>query len=208
MLIAEDLAVLLTKERGGWHPTGHDVADVLAGGLLAELVAEGFIDREVDPNDIWARRHVQPQTQEPPGDPVLAEAYQLVGQDRGAGAVQRRLAKAARDLVLPRLVTAEVLSAVPRALIGPRYDLVDESLRAELQAPLLATVVDGAPADQRTRTMMWLLHGAYCLRQALGVSARETFTVSRAVRDLGRPSWPEKPAIDAMVGRRAAVTAG
>lgn len=204
MLIAEELAVLLTKDRGGWHPTGHDVADVLAGGLLAELVAEGFIDREVDPADIWARRRVRHQAEEPPGDPLLAEVYSSIAQDQGAGAVQRRLAKASRDLVLPRLVTAEVLTTVRRPIIGPRYDLVDEGVRRRLREPLLATVLDGAPADQRIRTQMWLLNGAYCLRQALGLELRESLRVHRAVRELGRPGWPEKPAIDAMNGRRAA----
>ena len=208
MLIAEELAVLLTKERGGWQPTGHDVADVLAGGLLAELVVEGFIDREVDPDDIWSRRRVQPQSQEPPGDPVLAEAYAVIGQDQGAGAVQRRLAKSARDLVLPRMVTAELFTTVPRVLIGPRHDLVDEAVRERLRQPLLATVMDGAPADQRTRTQLWLLNGAFCLRQALGLPVRDSMTVNRAVRALGKPTWPEKPAIDAMVGRRAAATSG
>ena len=132
----------------------------------------------------------------------------MIAEDKGAGAVQRKVAKSARDLVLPPMVTAEVLTTVPRVLIGPRYDLIDESVRERLRQPLLATVKDGAPADQRTRTQLWLLNGAYCLRQALGLEMRDSLTVNRAVRDLGRPGWPEKPAVDAMVGRRAAAASG
>lgn len=203
MLIADELAVLLTREKGGMRTTGLDVADTLAGGLLAELALEKQVSGDVDPEDFWGRRRVRQDSAEPPADPRLARTWELITSP-SVGAVQRAVAKQAREIVLPALAEQEVLSVTPRVLIGPRYALLDESLRTRLQDEFVPIVLEGAPADERQRAIIWLLHGANCLRQALGLELREWVTIQRHVRALGKPTWPAKAAIDAMVGRRAA----
>ena len=218
MLLAEELAILLTRPAtdrragGGWLPTGQDVGDVLAGGLLAELVVEGFLGRQVDHNDIWSRQRVRSDAAEPPPDPVLAQALAAIRDDRSAAAVQRRLARQSRDLVLPRMVEREILSATPRPIIGPRYALIDEAVREQLRAPLVQLALgqtgtqnhERDEVDPRHRTQLWLLQGAYCARQALGLAMGDTLALGRGIRALGKPGWPDKWAIDAMMGRRGA----
>ncbi len=202
--IAEDIALLLIRDRGGWYCSGADAADSLAGGLLAELADEGFLDREVDESDFWSRRRVRSQSVEPPSDPSLARVWQEISNDKGAIAVQRTVAKIARDLVMEPLVRAETVSRTPRMLLGPRYQLLETTRRDALRAELLPIVLDGGEADPRQRGIIQLLQGAYCLRQALGRPLKGSLAIGRGVRALGKPGWPEKTAIDQMVGRRAA----
>ena len=203
MLIADELAVLLTRERGGFRCGSYDVADTLAGGLLVELSLEEQVSGEIDSADFWKRRRVQQESGEPPSDPRLARTWELI-TTTAVGAVQRAVAKHAKDIVLPALVQQEILSATPRPLIGPRYTLLDESLRVHLTEELVPIVMTGAPADERQRNLVWLLNGAYSLRPALGIELRHSVTVHQNLRALGKPTWPAKAAIDAMVGRRAA----
>ena len=201
---AEEIALLLIRDRGGWYCSGADAADCLAGGLLAELTTEGFLDREVDEADIWSRKRIRSQSVEPPSDPVLAQAWETISEQSGAIAVQRTLAKTARDLVMEPLVRAETVSRTPRLLLGPRHQLLETTRRDAVRAELLPIVLDGADADDRQRGIIQLLNGAYCLRQALGLPLSQTMAVGRGVRALGKPVWPEQTAIRQMVGRRAA----
>lgn len=203
--VADDLAVLMLRDNGGWRCTGADAADVLAGALIAELVAEGFLDRQADPDDFWSRQRVHAQSVEPPTDPILARVWDLVTGGKGAQAVQRQVAKESRTLVMDALARREVVSTTPRPVLGPRHTLLDIDHRDRLRAELTPIVVEQREPDERQRTIIQLLNGAVILRQALGLSFSEGLAVQRGARQLGKPVWPEKTAIDLMVGRRAAV---
>lgn len=205
--VAEEIAVLLLRDRGGWYCTGADAGDSLGGALLAELVFEGFLERAVDESDIWSRRRIRPQSVEPPSDPVLSQVWEAISQDRGATAVQRKVAKMARDLVMETLARAETVSRTPRLFLGPRYGLLETARRDALRTELKAIVLDGAEADDRQRSIIQLLQGANCLRQALGLPLKGSMAIGRGARALGKPAWPEKTAIDQMAGRRAAAAA-
>ncbi|MDN5725029.1 MAG: GPP34 family phosphoprotein [Propionibacteriales bacterium] len=201
LLIAEELALITRKPRGGCWFTRPDLDDVLGGALLAELVAEGQLRRDRDGDG--GPRVLQPLLGEPPADPLLAEAWRVVDGSR-AGRAQRKVAKLATDRVLTRLAERELVSRQQRSVLSDRWLSLDQLLIDRLRTRLRSVLVNGTEADARSRTMIMLLHGAYVLGKTVGWDAAERSTVRENRRRLGRPEWPERTTIEAIQGRRAA----
>ncbi|MFW6597127.1 GOLPH3/VPS74 family protein [Propionibacteriaceae bacterium Y2011] len=204
LLRAEELALLLIRPKGGWQASRYDVADILAGGLLGELADEEQIDRRVDAGDFWGRRRVHTDGWEPPPDPSLARVWHVADQGKSATSVQQAVAKFAIDEVVGRLQARELVTVTKRAVLGDKVELMDTSTRDAIRTRLRAIILDGVEVTDRDRSQLWLLHHTHqspVLRDAM----REWLTIHRFVRDLGRPEWPEKAAIDVVQGRAAAV---
>ncbi|MGD7705850.1 GOLPH3/VPS74 family protein [Microlunatus sp. Y2014] len=207
LLRAEELALLLVRAKGGWQASKYDVADILAGALLGELADEEHIDRRVSADDFWGRRRVHTDGWEPPTDPSLARVWHVADQGKGATTVQMAVAKFALDEVVGRLQARELVSVTKRSVLGDKVELMDTTARDAVRTRLRAIILDGVEPTDRDRSQLWLLHHTHqtvVLRDAF----REHLTIHRFIRDLGRPEWPEKAAIDLVQGRAAAAASG
>ncbi|MGD7788254.1 GOLPH3/VPS74 family protein [Propionibacteriaceae bacterium Y1700] len=203
LLIAEELALITLKPKGGCHLMRADLEDVLGGALLAELVAEGQLQRDRDGDS--GPRVLQPLLGEPPADPVLAQVWQAVDGAR-AGKAQRTAAKLAAATVLPRLAERELVSRERRSVLSDRWAPLDQGLVDDLRQRLQRVLVDGTEADARDRTMIMLLHGAYGLGKSIGYGSGHRAAVRENRKRLGKPEWPERTTIKTIQGRRAAAS--
>lgn len=194
LLRAEELALLMIRDNGRLSGQGSEVDLVLAGGLLADLESEGHADlrpqteRAGDDSLVGRRNRVRPIGGEPPGDPLLADAY-AKASERRKGSALRRVAKGARGRVYARLAERELVS-VSKGLLTRSYRVLDPSVVTEVRDRFRAALVNGLPVDPRTVSEIWLFNACASLGKALPGADRGTIRQNR--KRLPKPGWVEQ----------------
>lgn len=196
LLRVEELALLMIRDSGRLVAQGSEADLVLAGALLAELEAEGHADlrpqteRADDDTVIGRRNRVRPIGGEPPGDPLLADAY-AKASERRKGSALRRVAKGVRGRVYARLAERELVS-VSKGLLTRSYRVLDTAAVDEVRARFHAILVEGFDPDPRTVSEIWLFDACAGLAKALPGCDRGTIRQNR--KRLPAPGWAEQQA--------------
>lgn len=194
LLRAEELAVLLIRDNGRLVTSSSEVDLVLAGALLADLDSEGHADvraqteRDDDDAVIGRRNRVRSLGMEPPGDPLLADAFTKINERRKGNAI-RRVSKGARGRVYARLAERELVS-VTKGLLSRTYTVLDVGLRNEIRHRFHQVLVNGLSVDPRTLSEIWLFDACASLGKALPGADRGTIRQNR--ERLPEPGWVEK----------------
>lgn len=153
MLISEAFLLLVTSEDGRWLAGSQAVPIALAGGLLAELAADGRA--AIDDRG----RLSTPPNPSPAGDPVLDRAREVFADKAGKKPkdVLGGVAKGLGDELYERLAAAGVIEVQRGRFLRPsRFPVRDPQARQRVWDDV-AAVLRGSTAPQlRTGTLLGL----------------------------------------------------
>jgi hypothetical protein len=165
-LLAEDLLMLLFRpEDGVFRGEGSPLFHVLAGAVLTDLAAGGWV--EIDEHTSIRGREVRALAGgssggDAPADPLLRETWERIS--RKPTDVYSLILEIGPDLRAPMIERLEERGHIrteSRKLLGfiPNTAIVDGGTprRAELLAAVRAVLVDGAEPDTRTAALVALL---------------------------------------------------
>ncbi len=159
--VAEDVLLLLFDPRtGSIAGDGPALFPVLAGAVLVDLVEQERI--EIAGPATWTlRRLVRARGVLAPNDPLLRNVWsRIAAQPTDVQSLIVQIGPTLRQPTLDRLVRRDDLRHRPRLLgliPSARLAIGGTSRRAELLAPVRATLVDAADPDPRTATLAALL---------------------------------------------------
>ena len=169
MLISEAFLLLVTTEDGKWLASSPAVPIALAGGLLAELAANGRA--AVDDRG----RLAPPADPSPLGDPILDQALETFLQNVGKKPkdVLGTVAKGLGDELYERLATAGIVEIHRGRFLRPnRFPVRNPDARARVWDDVAAVLGGTAAPDLRTGTLLGLTQAASVL--AVHVEAEGT----------------------------------
>lgn len=213
MLIAEDLALLLTDDESGRPMTSGQRVDLaLAGGVLLELLMTGRVTIAGAGHPAGKDRVVVLDPG-PAGDPVLDEALARVRErPRKAKDVLPRLTKELRPTLLDRLTKRGLLRLEESKILGifptrqhlPSDDGYERSLRAAIQEVLVV----GRTPTEREVALVSVLQSVDQVPRVLGevgVPKRELRRRAKSLAEGEAVGDAVRQAIQAMDGAMAAV---
>lgn len=224
MLIAEDLLLLSVDDETGKTASVDNLGVRLAGALLADLAAanrtlvkggpEAGATKEERKQALDA--YVQVTNNDPTGHPALDAALQAVLSTEGkAQAVVEAIAKDAEENLLAGLVERGILEKQQTKLFAmlpvTRWPAADSAHEAQLRATLRKVLVEGAEPDERTATLISLIHGSGLVAGLVGKENRkaaEDRAEEIAGSDWGFATVATQVAIAATVATVAVVGAG
>lgn len=187
--IAEDLLLLLTREKGGNGLTDADTA--VAGALLAELAGTERLDLD-------ERGGIRLLDTTATGQALLDEAMVRLGQQAGRKpkpAIQKTGRGMAR-LAYEQLARAELVAPQEHGAMGLRlwtsWRPLDQGRTARLRAELVDVLAGRREADLRSGTLISLLRATEQLGRGLpkedrgGLTMRE---IRQAAKEVARGRW-------------------
>ncbi|ROS26041.1 GPP34 family phosphoprotein [Cellulomonas sp. PhB150] len=213
MLIAEDLALLLTDDESGRPTTSSQRVDLaLAGGLLLELLMTGRV-AVAGAGHPAGKDRVVILDPAPTGDPVLDEAVaRLAEKPRKAKDALPRLTKDLRPALLDRLTRNGLLRLEESKILGlfpTRAHLPgDEGYERSLRAAVHDVLVVGRTPTEREVAVVSVLQSVDQVPRVLGeagVPARELRRRAKALAEGEAVGVAVRQAIQAMDGAMTAV---
>jgi hypothetical protein len=210
-LIAEDLLLLLLDDDSG-KLSGTTYLDTgIGGAVLVELALSGFVD-VVKGSGIWARAKVVPTVSDPPSDPFLLEALDVVrAKERTAQDLVNRLGKKRRDVLIERLRERGILEETEERVLGliprRRWPMVDGAHEDDVRRRLGDALIRGASPDDRTAALIAVLAALDLAHKVIdreGLPARE---VKKRAKEVAEGDWAAKAVRDSIAAAQAAVTA-
>lgn len=178
MLISEEFLLLVTTDEGKWLASSQAVPIALAGGLLAELAANGRA--AVDDRG----RLAPPPTPAPLGDPTLDRALITFQQKLGKKPkdVLGKVAKGLGDELYDRLAAAGIVECQRGRFLRPnRFPVRNPAIRKQTWNDVAAVLSGTSTPDMRTGTLLGLTLAAGAVP---GVFPHEQFGMTK--RDLTR----------------------
>ena len=212
MLISEEFLLLVTTADGRWLASSQAVPIALAGGLLAELAANGRV--AVDD-----RGRLAPASDPSPlGDPTLDRARQtfldMVGKKPSN--VLGAVAKGLGDELYDRLATAGIVEVQRGRFLRPnRFPVRESTIRQRVWDDVAAVLAGRTAPDLRTATLLGLAHAAGAVpvifppdQFGIGVGKRD---IIRRAERAAQGDWASgavgRAVHDAQAATMAAVTA-
>lgn len=225
MLIAEDLLLLSVDDETGKTANVDNLGVRLAGALLADLAAANRTLVQGGPRAGATKEErkaaldatIRVTNNDPTGHVALDAALQVVlGTEGGkAQTVVESIAKDAEDNLLAGLVERGILEKQETKLFAmlpvTRWPAADSAHEAELRATLRKVLVDGAEPDERTATLISLLHDSGLVAGLVSKEERkaaEARAEEIAGSDYGFATVATQVAIAATVATVAVVGAG
>ncbi|WP_125776786.1 GOLPH3/VPS74 family protein [Antribacter gilvus] len=224
MLIAEDLLLLSVDDETGKTAGVDNLGVRLAGALMADLAAanrtlvkggpEAGATKEERKQALDA--YVRVTNNDPTGHPALDAALQAVLATEGkAQAVVEAISKDAEENLLAGLAERGILEKKESKLFAmlpiTRWPAADSAHETALRATLRSVLVDGAEPDERTATLISLLHGSGLIGGLVGKENRkaaEDRAEEIAGSEYGFATVATQVAIAATVATVAVVGAG
>lgn len=210
MLVSEEFLLLITTDEGKWLAESQAVPIALAGGLLAELAANGQID--VDDRG----RLAIPANPTPPGDPILVQA-RATFTDKVGKKPERALhavAKGLGDALYERLSDAGIVTIHHGGFLRPnRFPLRDERARQRVWDDVAAVLAGTARPDVRTGTLLGLCQAvgavpAIFAPQHFGMSKKDLVKHAKQITEGDWASEAARRAVrEAQAATIAAITA-
>ncbi len=210
-LIAEDLLLLLLDDESG-RLSGTTYLDTgIGGAVLIELALSGHVD-VVKGSGRWARAKVQPLVSDPPVDPMLVEAMDLVrSKERTAQDLVTRLGKKRRHLLLERLRDRGIVEEQENLVLGliprRRWPTLDRTHEDDVRRTVGDALIRGVTPDDRTAALIAVLSAldqAHKVVDREGLPARQ---VKKRAKEISEGEWAAKAVRDAITAAQAAVTA-
>lgn len=209
-LIAEDLLLLLLDDDNGKLTLTSYPQTVLGGALLVELAIARCVEVE-EKTSLWRSAKVR-ATGEPPADPVLRTAYDVVAaKPRTAQDLVDRLGKGVKEQLATRLAGRGILERRDDRVLGifprTRWPAADSSHEREVRQRLEAVLVQGVEPDERTGALVALLSAIDKPHKVVdhrGVSAGQ---VRKRAKTVAEGDWAAKAVREAIAASTAAVTA-
>lgn len=209
MLLAEDLLLLLTDdETGRLVASSTEIEPALAGAVLIELTLRGRVDVAGPGHDVKEGRLVVHDTT-PTGDPILDEAL-----ERLAGLAGRKPNAAIGKLggkLRPRLLDGLVEKGILRSEKGKvlwlfpdsRWPAEDARHEREVRSRIESAVRDGLADDERTGSLVALLHALRVVPKAVppettGLSKKEMNANAKRIAEGDWASAAVHSAVDSM----------
>ncbi|MFC6342189.1 GPP34 family phosphoprotein, partial [Nocardioides hankookensis] len=161
-LIAEDLLLLLLDDESGKLTGTSYPQPALGGALLIELALSGAVEVG-DKTSVWRTAKVRAVPEQPPEDPILRAAYDVVAEkERSAQDLVDRLGKGVRDRLADQLVERGILERRDDKVLGlfprTRWPAVDSTHEDGVRRALTGALVQGQDPDERTAAIVALLH--------------------------------------------------
>jgi hypothetical protein len=237
MLVAHDLLLLLLDDTSGKMPAFLTEPDkALAGAVLVELAAGGFVDAEHPPGKPKQARivasSVQPPGQQPPGQQppgqvpqhlVLRGALDVVraGHGRRADQLLGPIAKGLRVVLANELVQAGALRREQHKVLGlfpvTRLLAQNRAYEDELRRQLVAVLDGTRMPDNRTGPLIALLSALDAVANVLPVADKRQ--AKRRAKEIAAGDWAavavrkaveavQAAAVAAVMGAAAAASAG
>ena len=210
MLISEEFLLLVTTEDGKWLASSQAVPIALAGGLLAELAANGRA--AVDGRG----RLAPPADPSPLGDPILDQALETFLQKVGKKPkdVLGTVAKGLGDELYERLAAAGIVEIHRGRFLRPnRFPVRDPDARERVWDDVAAVLGGTAAPDLRTGTLLGLTQAAGAVPaifppERFDMSKKDLIVRAKQVTGRDWASGAVSRAVhDAQVATMAAVTA-
>ena len=210
MLISEEFLLLVTTEDGKWLASSQAVPIALAGGLLAELAANGRA--AVDGRG----RLAPPADPSPLGDPILDQALETFLQKVGKKPkdVLGTVAKGLGDELYERLATAGIVEIHRGRFLRPnRFPVRDPDARERVWDDVAAVLGGTAAPDLRTGTLLGLTQAAGAVPaifppERFDMGKKDLIVRAKQVTERDWASGAVSRAVhDAQVATMAAVTA-
>lgn len=157
MLISEEFLLLVTTDEGKWLAGSQAVPVALAGGVLAELAANGRAT--VDQRGKLA----PPPNPAPLGDPILDRALATFQQKLGKRPkdVLKNVAKGLGDALYDRLAAAGIVECQRGRFLHPnRFPVRDPEPRKQAWNDVAAVLALTTVPDMRTGTLLGLTRAA------------------------------------------------
>ncbi|MBE1878223.1 GOLPH3/VPS74 family protein [Myceligenerans pegani] len=223
MLIAEDLLLLAVDDESGKTVNVDNLNARLAGALLADLANANRILTQGGP-EAGATKEERKEAADakilitnpdPTGNKALDAALEAAkGEERRAQKVVERIAENAEENLLDGLVERGILekeeTKLFRMLPQTRWPAADSSHENELRVTLKKVLVEGAEPDERTATLISLLHGSGLVANVVGKEDRkaaEARAEEIAGSEWGAASVAAQVAVAASIAAVAAVGA-
>jgi len=209
-LIAEDLLLLLLDEESG-KVTASDSAEVALGGaVLAELAILGAVT--VDEKTSRFRSPKVRVTGQVPGDRVLADAMDIVGEkQRTAQDLVAKLGKGLVKALADRMVDRGVLERRESRMLGmlprTRWPAADRGHETQVRESIARVVVQGTTPDARTGALVAVLSAIDRTHKVIdheGLSRRE---VKKRAKEVAEGAWAATAVRAAIQATNAAVIA-
>ncbi|GAB4085646.1 hypothetical protein GCM10028784_22760 [Myceligenerans cantabricum] len=186
MLIAEDLLLLAVDDETGKTANVDNLSARLAGALLADLADANRILTQGGP-EAGASKEERKEAadakilitnNDPVGHVALDAALEAAqGEERRASKVVERIAEDAEDNLLAGLAERGILekeeTKLFRMLPQTRWPAADSSHEDALRSTLTKVLVEGAEPDERTATLVSLLHGTGLVGNVVGKENRK-----------------------------------
>lgn len=208
-LIAEDLLLLLLDDETGTMTASTYEKSVLGGALLAELALQRAVEVEKG-SGVFARTTVVVTATQPPSDPVLASALETVAaKPRTPGDLVDRLGKDLKTRLADRLVErgllerrdGRVLGLFPTTSWPARDSAHEDAVRRQLQTALST----GIDPDERTATLIALLHAVDVVPKVLAVDGMRRGELRKRAKEIAEGDWAAKAVKDAVAATTAAM---
>jgi hypothetical protein len=226
MLVAHDLLLLLLDDTRGKTPATLAEPDkALAGAILVELAAGGFVDAEYPPGKPKRARLVASaaSADRAPQHPVLRGALDIVraGNGRRADQLLGPIAKGLREVLAEELVQAGVLRREQHKVLGifpvTRLPAQDNTHEDELRGQLVAVLEGARLPDARTGPLIALLSALDSVATVLPV--RDKRQAKRRAKEIAAGDWAavtvrkaveavQVAAVAAVMGAATAAAAG
>ena len=219
MLLAEDLLLLLTDDRTGRPAaSGNELDLALGGALLVELAMRERVEVE-EGGGIFRGDRVMVKDAEPVGDEILDGALaRLVAKDgRRASDAVGLLGKKVRRRLYDRLVARGVLRVHRGKVLGifptEQWPAQDAGHEDEVRRRLVVAVQNGLAPDERTATLVSLLHALRRLHKAVepqqaGMTRRELTAAGKRIAEGDWASAAVRRAIDSANAALVAAAGG
>ncbi|MEO7944318.1 MAG: GPP34 family phosphoprotein [Marmoricola sp.] len=210
-LIAEDLLLLLLDDDSG-KLTGTTFLDTgIGGAILVELALAGCVE-VIKGSGLWARAKVVATVSDPPADPLLNEALELVSaKERTAQDLVTRLGKKRRDLLLNRLRERGILEESEDRVLGliprRRWPMVDSTHEDDVRRQLGDVLIRGASPQPHTAALIAVLSALDLTHKVVdreGLTARQ---VKTRAKEVAEGDWAAKAVRDSIAAAQAAVMA-
>ena len=209
-LIAEDLLLLVLDDEKGTITTSYPQT-ALGGAVLVELALGGAVKVE-ERTSVWRAAKVTTVAGRRPDDDVLAAAYDVVGErPRTAQDLVDRLGKGLRTQLADRLAERGVLERHEGRVLGlfprTRWPAADSGHEEEVRRALTGVLVQGLAPDERTGSLVALLHAIGKAHQVVDRNGLPAKEVRRRAKEISEGDWAAKAVRDAINASTAAIAA-
>jgi hypothetical protein len=210
-LIAEDLLLLLLDDDSGRLTGATRLEPGIGGALLVDLALAGCVE-VVKGSGMWARAKVVPTLSDPPTDPLLVEALDLVrAKERTAQDLVTQLGKKRRDVLLDRLRERGILEETEDRVLGliprRRWPMVDGTHEADVRRKLGDVLVRGARPEERTAALLAVLSALDVAHKVVDREGQPAREVKKRAKEVAEGDWAAKAVRDSVAATRAAITA-
>jgi hypothetical protein len=208
--LAEDVLLLLfSPDSGTIAGEGQRLFHTLAGAVLIDLALQERI--EIDERQTWKGQAVRATTEQAPGDPLLATAWErIVRKPVDVHVLINEIGPRLREKVLERVIERGDIEARRRRALGfiPMTALRDGGThrRERLLAPVRSTLVDGTDPDERSAALAALLFASGSLPE-LYRDIPWNAAVYRRGEQLQQAEWGASAAGEAVRRTVAGITA-